>query len=178
MIIEEYRGGLKSVCIKKLVKIFMVINAIVILSIFVDPTVVLAKDNNSNAIEKLLSQTGYTYVDRSDATDAIWTIDFIGKSLPKYMVIITKADDLVIAFVTVAEKNNVKLTPDAMQKLLQANFSYDKVKIGLGRNGDLSIRIDQSIRITDLQEMKDNINQVAVAADELYAILTPYLIKN
>ena len=178
MIIEVYRGGLKSVRIRKLVNFFVVINALVMFFVFVDPTVVFAKDNHSIAIEKLLSQTGYTYVDRSDATDAIWTIDFIGKSLPKYMVIITKADDLVIAFVTVAEKNNVKLTPEAMQKLLQANFSYDKLKIGLGRNGDLFIRIDQSIRITDLQEMKDNINQVAVAADELYAILTPYLIKN
>ncbi len=178
MKIEEYRGGLKSVSIRKSVNFFVVINVLVIFFIVADPTVVFAKDNNSIAIEKLLSQTGYTYVDRSDATDAIWTIDFIGKSLPRYMVIITKADDLVIAFVTVAEKNNMKLTTEAMQKLLQANFSYDKVKIGLGRNGDLSIRIDQSIRITDLQEMKENINQVAVAADELYALLTPYLIKN
>ena len=95
----------------------------------------------------------------------------------KYTLIITKTDDIVIAFVTVVEKNNVKLTPEAMYKLLRANYNYDKVKIGLGKDDALVVRIDQSIRVTDLQEMKENINQVALAADELYAILSPYLLN-
>ena len=159
---------------KKMVKIFVAINLIVIFSLFVGPKIVFALDDKSIEIEKLLYQSGYTYTKK---TDTVWTIDFIGKSLPKYMVIITKTDDMVISFVTVAEKNKVKLTPEAMQKLLRANYNYDKVKIGLGRDEELTIRIDQSIRVTDLQDMKDNINQVALAADEIYAILGPYLIN-
>ena len=155
-----------------MVKFFLVLNVIMVFFLFVGPTVVLAKDDNSTAIENLLSQSGYPYVKN---TDAIWTIDFNGKSLQKYILIITKTDDIVIAFVTVVEKNNVKLTPEAMYKLLRANYNYDKVKIGLGKDDALVVRIDQSIRVTDLQEMKENINQVALAADELYAILGPYL---
>lgn len=167
------RGGLKSV-INKLVKFFAAINAIIVLCLFVGSTAVFAQDDNSAAINKLLSQSGYAFIQK---TDAIWTSDFNGKSLPKYTLIITKTDDMVVAFVTVAEKSNMKLTSEAMYKLLQANYNYDKVKIGLGRNDELCVRIDQNIRVTDLTEMKDNINQVVWAADELHALLRPYLIN-
>jgi len=159
---------------KKLVKFFAAINAIVVFCLFVGSTVVFAQDDNSVAIDKLFSQSGYPYIQKADA---IWTIDFNGKSLPKYTLIITKTDDIVVAFVTVAEKSNMKLTSEAMYKLLRANYNYDKVKIGLGRNDELCVRIDQNIRVTDLTEMKDNINQVVLAADELHALLSPYLIN-
>jgi len=159
---------------KKLVMFFAAINAIIVFCLFVGSTVVFAQDDNSAAINKLLSQSGYPYIQK---TDAIWTIDFNGKSLPKYTLIITKTDDMVVAFVTVAEKSDMKLTSEAMYKLLRANYNYDKVKIGLGRNDELCVRIDQNIRVTDLTEMKDNINQVILAADELHALLMPYLIN-
>ena len=159
---------------RKSVKISIAINVILVFCLFVGPTVVFAQDDNSTAIDKLLSQSGYPYIQN---TDAIWTIDFKGKSLPKYTLIITKTDDIVVAFVTVVEKSNVKLTPEAMYKLLLANYNYDKVKISLGRSDEICVRIDQSIRVTDLPEMKDNINRVALAADEVYAMLKPYLLN-
>ena len=157
---------------KKLLKLLIVINVIMVFCFFGGPMTAIAQDSDSMALEKLLSQSGYSYVKNSDT---VWHIDYNGKSLPKYMVVITKNDEVVVIFVTVARKDNMILTAEAMQKLLQANYNYDKVKIGLDRDGDLSIRIDQSIRSTDIQELKDNINQVALAADELYAIISPYL---
>jgi len=157
---------------KRLRKLLIVVNVIVAVCFFGGPMTSIAQDSDSMALEKLLSQSGYSYVKNSDT---VWHIDYNGKSLPKYMLVITKNDEVVVIFVTVARKDNMILTSEAMQKLLQANFNYDKVKIGLDHDGDLSIRIDQSIRSTDIQELKDNINQVALAADELYAIISPYL---
>lgn len=44
------------------------------------------------------------------------------------------------------------------------------------KEGDVFVRIDLSIRVLDKQEMQENIDQVAAAANEVFAGLKPYLI--
>jgi hypothetical protein len=64
-----------------------------------------------------------------------------------------------------------------MQTLLRANSSFDRVKIGFDDDGDLVVRTDLSLRILDLQELKDNAEQVAAASNELYETIAPSLKK-
>ena len=133
-----------------------------------------AQDSDSVALEKLLNQTGYTYVKKSDT---VWFLNATGKFLPKYSVIVTIYNGVIVTGVVVAEKNDMQLTPDAMFKLLRANSTYDSVKIGLDKQEDLFVRIDLHNRGTDLQELKDTIKQVVLTGNAVYDIIEPYLIK-
>ena len=63
-----------------------------------------------------------------------------------------------------------------MKKLLGLNEQLDRVKIGLDKEGDVFVRIDLSIRILDKQELKENLDQAAAAANDVFAALKPFLI--
>jgi hypothetical protein len=82
---------------------------------------------------------------------------------------------LAVLFALVAEKKDLKLTPEAMAKMLRLNSDLDRVKIGVDDDGDAFVRIDASIRILDTDEFKALIEQTAAAADEVFAALKPFL---
>jgi hypothetical protein len=62
-----------------------------------------------------------------------------------------------------------------MATLLRLNAEIDYVKVGMDDDGDAFVRIDLNARGLDQQEMKDNIEQLAAAADVVYAAIKPYL---
>ena len=125
-----------------------------------------AQNKPSAKVAALLEETGYSY---SKAADTVWSIQFEGKSLPNFNVIASAPKDVLVLFTVVAKKDTLKLTPDAMQKLLQLNSRLDRVKIGIDEDGDLFVRTDLSVRVLDAREMKENIEQVAAATDVVYA---------
>ncbi len=125
-----------------------------------------ATDVSAARVNTLLGQSGYTFVQIPGK--AVWTIDFTGKSLPKFKVILAAQDDLLVVFVTIAQKKNIPLSADFMMKMLRFDHSLDRVKVGIDDDGDAFVRIDLSVRILDIQEFKLNIEQVAAAANEVY----------
>lgn len=125
-----------------------------------------ATDVSTVRVNTLLGQSGYTFVQIPGKS--VWTIDFTGKSLPKFKVILAAQDDLLVVFVTIAQKKNIPLSPDFMMKMLRFDHSLDRVKVGIDDDGDAFVRIDLSVRILDSQEFKLNIEQVAAAANEVY----------
>lgn len=125
-----------------------------------------AQSKPAARVASLLEETGYSY---SKAADNVWAIAYEGKSLPKFNVVATVHEDILVLFTIVAEKNSLRLTPDVVQRLLQLNGDLDRVKIGVDKDGDLFVRTDLSIRVLDAREMKENIEQVAAATDVVYA---------
>ena len=85
---------------------------------------------------------------------------------------------MAVMFVVVAEKKQLKVTPELMRSLLRMNDDFDRVKIGIDKNGDLFVRVDSSTRVMDVQELKDNIEQVAAATDEVTKAIKPYIIQS
>ena len=123
---------------------------------------------------RLLASSGYQY---KQFTPVVWAIDFEGKSIGSFKVIVTTREHLVVIFTVLAKKAQVPLTIPLMQALLRANSSFDRVKIGFDDDGDLVVRSDLSARILDQQELKDNAEQVAAASNELYEQIAPSLKK-
>ena len=82
---------------------------------------------------------------------------------------------MAVMFVVVAEKKQLKVTSELMRILLRMNDDFDRVKIGIDKNGDLFVRVDSSTRVMDVQELKDNIEQVAAATDEVTKAIKPYI---
>ena len=132
-----------------------------------------AQDKSSpTRISQLLEESGYPY---TKAADSVWTIPFEGKALFKFNVVVSTQQNILVLFAIVAEKKKLRVTPEMMQRLLRLNSELDRVKIGIDDQGDAFVRVDLSIRVLDSQELKANIEQVAAAADEVFAAIKPFI---
>jgi methyl-accepting chemotaxis protein len=134
----------------------------------------LVQEKPAGVVGRLLDQSGYPY---TKAGDGVWSIPFTGKALPQFKLIAatTPPHEIVVLFVILAEKAELKLSPELMLKLLNLNHDMDRVKISIDKDGDLNVRVDLSIRRLDVEELKTNIEQLSAAADELYSAIKPFL---
>jgi hypothetical protein len=129
---------------------------------------------SSTRVTQLLSASGYNF---KQVTATVWSIDFTGKALSKFKVILATQDDLLVVFVTVAEKKSIPLSADFMMKLLRFDHSLDRVKVGIDDDGDAFVRVDLTVRVLDGQEFKLNVEQIAAAANEVYAGIQTSLVN-
>ena len=116
-------------------------------------------------IEQMLKATGFTYKTHNPIT---WSIEFERKTIGKFRVIISNSEDIIVTFATVTEKAKIRKTLQLMESLLAANHEYDYAKIGLDKDGDLFVRIDSPVRVTDSALLKSIIEQVANASGEIF----------
>ena len=116
-------------------------------------------------IEQMLKATGFTYKTHNPIT---WSIEFERKTIGKFRVIISNSEDIIVTFTTVTQKAKIRKTPQLMEALLSANHEYDYAKIGLDKDGDLFVRIDSPVRVTDSALLKSIIEQVANASGEIF----------
>jgi hypothetical protein len=157
---------------KRISALVILISLSVALSAPVMSTPAHANGKIAATIDTLLGQSDYSYAKK---TNNVWSIDFRGKSLSNFKVVISTGPDLVVMFVTVVPRKDIQVTPEAMQKLLKLNNNLDRVKIGFDADEDISVRIDLSDRVLDLQELKTNVEQLAASADVVYGAMMPFL---
>jgi hypothetical protein len=137
----------------------------------------LSAQTTEKSAEKLLAllkSSGLQYRDTKNPT--VWVIDSTGENLKSYKVIVAVEGDMAVAFVTVTPKRRLPVNTDFMRILLENNHNLDRVKIGFDRDGDLSVRIDFSVRVTDVDEFRAIITQDQKASNDIYKIIEPYLL--
>lgn len=124
-------------------------------------------------VVQMLEASGQAY---AKAKDGVWVVKFKGNQLPEISVITIYSQNMLIFVSTVAEKADYKPTPELMQKLLNLNDDFDRVKVGIdSEDGDIFVRIDLSLRVVDQQEFSANLEQVSAAVDEVYGAIKPML---
>lgn len=123
-------------------------------------------------VTRLLDEMGDSY---TKVKDGVWSVPFNGKAMPDFNVVISGQSDLVVVFALLAEKKDLKVTPEMMRIMLRLNNDIDRVKVLIDDDGDALIRIDLSLRTLDSKALKDNINQVAYATDEAYKALKQFI---
>ncbi len=126
---------------------------------------------NSAKIASLLETLGYTY---SKVSNNVWSVPFEGKVLKDFDLIVTAHEDLLVLFVLVTKKGDMRVTPELMQKMLRLNADLDRVKVGIDKDGDAFVRVDMSTRVLDSREFKANVDQVGAAADEVFKAIKPF----
>ena len=127
---------------------------------------------SSAKVAQLLHGFGTPFTQK---TPAVWYMDYNGKHLKDFRVILAVEGDLLVSFVTVAPKARIQTTPDFMHKVMRLNSRLDRVKIGLDSDEDLFVRIDSSVRIMDADEFKQVIDQLAAATDDVYDDLSAFI---
>jgi hypothetical protein len=151
----------------------MFLSAIAVSAALALPSAAQADDAADQAkIESLLQQTGLGYERKGDT---VFVVPEQGKSLGDFNVVLANGDGMEVIFVIIAQKAQMPMNEALALKMLSMNHEYDRVKVGIDDDGDAFVRDDASIRVLDGAELKENIHQVAAAADEIYAALKPYL---
>lgn len=128
---------------------------------------------SATKIVQMLEDSGHTY---GKSADNVWVVKFRGNTLEDIAVITIGHENMLILVAVIAEKKDFKATPELMMKLLRLNDDYDRLKVGIDKDGDMFVRIDLSLRVTDSQEFKLNVEQVSAAADEIATAIKPFMI--
>ncbi|MCC7309181.1 MAG: YbjN domain-containing protein [Acidobacteria bacterium] len=131
----------------------------------------VGQENSSQRVARVINETGLSF---TKASDNVWTVPYQGKARKDIIVVASVAGDLITLFSVVAEKKDLKPSPEMLQKLLKFNADFDRVKVGIDKDGDVFVRIDLSIRVLDKDEMTVNVDQVAAAADDIFKGLKPH----
>jgi hypothetical protein len=150
-----------------------------LLSFFLLPLGARAKsistDDSAAKIVSLMRADSYNYL--STKSPSVWMIPFTGDHLKNIKVVVTVKDSTMVVFVTVAENQHLPVTTDFMRALLEQNHELGRVKVGYDHEGDLSVRIDGSVRVMDAAELREIVNQVKNASDEIYGMIEPSLLQ-
>ncbi|MGA3161083.1 MAG: hypothetical protein ABSC77_07680 [Terracidiphilus sp.] len=124
----------------------------------------------------LMQANNYNFITTKSPT--VWVIHFTGTHLQDIKVVLALdvSNNSMVIFVTVVEKRRMPVTTDFLHLLLKQNHEYDRVKVGLDADDDLSVRIDAPLRIDDAQEFHDIVTQIKNASDEIYGKIEPQLL--
>jgi len=126
-------------------------------------------------LEGLIKASGYT---STKVKDDVWTIDFAGKQLPRFKVVVSvsakEKDGIYVIFANPADKARLPSTPNFLTLMLKANNDFDYVKIGIDGDGDAFVRADVP-DTADAVYFKSVVEQVAAATDQLYGRMKPML---
>lgn len=147
--------------------------AAAVLSLLVS-TLALA-ESPAAKLESLIKASGYT---STKVNDSVWTIDFNGKQLPRFKVVLSASakekEGIFVIFANPADKAKLPSTPSFLSMLLRANHDFDYVKVGIDGDGDAFVRADIPDS-ADGSYFKSVVEQVAAATDQLYGRMKPML---
>jgi hypothetical protein len=132
-------------------------------------------DDSAAKIVDLMQADKYKF--QTTQSPTVWLIRFAGDHLKDIKVVVTVKESTMVVFVTVVENQRLPVTTDFMRTLLEQNHELDRVKVGYDRDGDLSVRIDGSVRVMDAAELREIVNQVKNASDEIYGMIEPSLLQ-
>ena len=149
--------------------------AALLLSLVV-PMAAQTTDQGIAKMVSLMKANNYDYVTTKSPT--VWVIHFTGTHLrdDKVVLALDTNNNQMVIFVTVVEKRHMPVTIDFLHTLLKFNHEYDRVKVGLDADDDLSVRIDAPLRLADSQEFHDIVTQIKNASDEIYGQIEPQLL--
>ena len=142
-----------------------------------DKAAAQALADKTEKLVRLMKEDNFNYVTTTSPT--VFVIHLTGDHLKDIKVILaigTDEDSDLVVFVTVTPKATMPTTADFRYILLKANHEYDQVKVGFDGDDDLSVRIDATMRLADATYLKNVVNQVKNASDEIYGKIEPYLI--
>jgi hypothetical protein len=140
------------------------------------PMAAQTADEGTAKMVSLMQANNYPFITTRSPT--VWVIHFTGTHLKDTKVVLaldTTSYQMVI-FVTVVEKRRMPVTTDFLHTLLKFDHEYDRVKVGLDADDDLSVRIDAPLRLADAQEFRDIVTQIKNSSDEIYGKIEPQLL--
>lgn len=133
-------------------------------------------------LETLIKDSGYKSAAKVKDKGAVWTLDFSGKQLSRFKVVVTASEKEGAGIITavanpVAKDQLPRNRANLTAAVLKANNDFDYVKVGFDNEGDVFVRADIPPGV-DLASFKAIVEQVAAAADDFYGKVKSQLRDN
>ena len=125
------------------------------------------------AIERLLEQSGQRY---TRAGMGVWLIRRTGSNLSFFQLVLSHRAGTLVTEVIVFKANSLKLD-EAAPVLLRLADRIDYAKVGLDRDDDVFVRNEARVKNLDVDELINNMEKVAAAADQVFAQVNKFKIK-
>jgi len=132
-------------------------------------------------MNSILPRSNYSFV--ATKNPSVWVALVPNSFGGKYKVITAVGDDdysygsQLVTFVTLTPKATLPDSLELYKKLARLSHDYDRVKISLDSDDDLSIRIDSTVRILDVQEFNVVVKQIVAACDSIMKEIQPQLVR-
>jgi hypothetical protein len=129
----------------------------------------------SAKVAQWLKQSGFTY---TKASETVWVVKSKGNILGDFETFVATNENVVVIGVVMARQKNLKMTQEALLKILKLNHDNDFVKIGIDEDNDLFVRLERKIRTLDFEEFIACYSEVILASDNVYKNIKPFLVAD
>ena len=123
-------------------------------------------------VESLMSQSGYQF---QKVKSNSWYAVLQGREMAEMRVILGAGQASIAMGVVVAPKRNLKLSSEALFKLLKLSYELNYVSVVIDSDDDLLVMTQRKEAWLTPDEFKDTLSQVTSAADRTYAAMKPFI---
>lgn len=123
-------------------------------------------------VEDFIRQSGFGF--RKVKTNS-WFLLTPGKEMNQMRVILGAGPSSIAMGAVVLTKPNLRLTAEALEKLMKLSYELNYVRVCIDTDGDLIVIAQLKDPWLNAAEFKNTVNIVTEAADQAYAVMRPYL---
>jgi hypothetical protein len=129
----------------------------------------------SAKVAQWLKQSGFTH---TKASETVWVVKSKGNAIGEFETFVATNENVVVIGVVMAREKNLKMTQEALLKILKLNHDNDFVKIGIDGDNDLFVRSERKIQTLNFEEFIACYSEVVLASDNVYKNIKPFLIAD
>jgi hypothetical protein len=123
-------------------------------------------------VEEFLRQSGQEY---HKVKANSWYLLVNGKEMGQIRIILGAGPGSIAMGAVVVPKQKMKLSTEALQKLMKLSYDLNYVRVCIDNDDDLIVIAQLKDPWLNANEFRTTINLVTSAADKAYAVMRPYL---
>ncbi len=124
-------------------------------------------------VESLLKESGYSY---RKANETAWYVSMPLQGSEKVdVIVIAPLPNMLMVGVRIAEKEDVKITPEFLKKLLYLNNAVSFAKVGLDDDDEVFVRQEINAKTITLDGLKTHIADILTATEKVLTEIAPFL---
>jgi len=123
-------------------------------------------------VEDFIRQSGHGF--RKVKTNS-WYLLTPGKEMDQIRVILGAGPSSIAMGAVVVPKQKLKLTAEALEKLMKLSYDLNYVRLCLDGDDDLIVMAQLKDPWLNAAEFKSTVGLVTAAADRAYAVMRPYM---
>ena len=123
-------------------------------------------------VEEFIRQSGHGF---RKVKSKSWFLVTPGKEMDQIRVILGAGPSSIAMGAIVVPKQKLKLTAEALEKLMKLSYELNYVRLCIDSDDDLIVMAQLKDPWLNAAEFKSTVGLVTAAADRAYAVMRPYL---
>ena len=125
-------------------------------------------------VESLINQSGYQF---QKVKSNSWYAVLQGREMAEMRLILGAGQASIAMGVVVAPRRNLKLSTEALFKLLKLSYELNYVSVVIDSDDDLLVMTQRKEAWLTPDEFSETLSQVTAAAERTYAAMKPFIVQ-